>query len=110
MAKVGIERGQGQKLYYAPISVSSGTTQLVAAQGAGKRIQVVSYTFVVSTAGTVKFTDADTDLSGAMSCAANGGVVSNGQPSSPLFETGSNEALSIVTTATTNGHLSYTVS
>lgn len=107
MARVGIEAGQGYKIQYVPISVSSGTTQLVAAQGIGKRVSVVSYAVVVTTAGTVKFTDADADLTGAMAFAANGGIVASGQPSSPFFKTGQNEALSIVTTATTNGHLGY---
>lgn len=106
MARVEITRGQGHDLYTIPISVSSGTTQLVAAQ-AGKVISVVSYVVVASGAGTVKFSDGS-DLTGAMALAANGGVAANGQASSPWFWTGAGNALSIVTTATVNGHLTYT--
>lgn len=107
MARVEITRGQGHDLHTIPISVSSGTTPLVAAVE-GKVISVVSYAVVVTTAGTVQFSDGS-DLSGAMPFAANGGISVNGQPSSPHFWTEPGAALSIVTTATTNGHLTYTI-
>lgn len=107
MAQIELRRGQGHNLYIAPISVSSGTTELISAV-AGKSIWVVSYAVVVTTAGTVKFSDG-TDLTGAMPFAANGGISCSGQPSSPWFWTDEGSALSIVTTATTNGHLSYVI-
>lgn len=107
MAQVEIRHGQGHNLFTVPISVSSGTTEIVAAV-AGKRIYVVSYAVVTTAAGTVKFSDGS-DLSGAMPFAANGGISCSGQPSSPWFWTAEGSALSIVTTATTNGHLSYTI-
>jgi hypothetical protein len=83
MARIEIADGQGKHLYFLPISVSSGTTELVAAV-TGKKIVVVRHSVVVSTAGTVKFTDGTDDLTGAMAFAANGGITDHGQPSSPL--------------------------
>jgi hypothetical protein len=106
MARVEITRGQGHNLHTVPIAVSSGTTELVAAQP-GLVISVVSYVIVASGAGTAKFSDG-ADLTGAMALAANGGVAANGQASSPWFWTGAGSALSIITTATVNGHLTYT--
>lgn len=106
MARVEITRGQGHNLFTVPIAVDSGTTELVAAQP-GKVISVVSYVVVMTTAGTAKFSDGS-DLTGAMSFAANGGVVANGQASSPWFWTSSGSALSIVTNAAAAGHLTYT--
>jgi hypothetical protein len=106
MARVEITRGQGHNLHTVPIAVSSGTTQLVAAQP-GLVISVVSYVVVATTASTVKFSDGS-DLTGAMAFAANGGVAANGMASSPWFWTGAGNALSIVTTASVAGHLTYT--
>lgn len=106
MARVEITHGQGHDLHTVPIAVSSGTTQLVAAQ-ADRQINVVSYVIVMTAAGTAKFSDG-TDLTGAMAFAANGGVAANGQASSPWFWTAKGNALSIVTTASAAGHLTYT--
>ena len=106
MAAFEIADGQGKRLFYLPISVSSGTTQLVAAT-TGKKIVVVRYSVVVTGAGTVKFTDGTDDLTGAMAFSATSGISDHGQPSSPLFVGGTGRALSIVTTATANGHFSY---
>lgn len=110
MARVGIEGGQGHQTQHGKISVSSGTTQLVAAQGSGQRIKVYNYAVVSTTAGTVKFTDGTDDLTGAMAFAANGGIAAPGAPSEVWFQTGANRALSITTTAATEGHFSYVVS
>ena len=106
MARVEITRGQGHTLHSIPIAVSSGTTELVAAQE-GKVISVVSYVVVTATAGTVQFSDG-ADLTGAMSFGANGGVAANGQASSPWFWTAEGSALSIVTSVAAAGHLTYT--
>jgi hypothetical protein len=104
-----IERNQGRSLDFAAISVGSGTTQLVAAPASDNdRIHVCSYVLVADAAGTVKFSDG-TDLTGAMSCAANGGVSYAGQASSPCFAAAPNTALSVVTTAGFKGHLSYVI-
>lgn len=106
MPRVEVTHGQGHNLQHAVISVSSGTTELVAAQP-DKVINVVSYVIVMSAAGTAKFSDGS-DLTGAMSFAANGGVAANGQASSPWFWTSAGNPLSIVTTAAAAGHLTYT--
>lgn len=102
--------GQGKTLLYGTIAQgAAGTTILVAAQGASMKVKVVSYVFTLSLAGTAKFT-ATSDITGAMDIAASGGAVVLGQPSSPLFETGANQALSIVTTGgAAKGHFSYFV-
>lgn len=106
---VEIQQHQGRNLLFKPISVSSGTTELVAAQSDNQRIKVCSYVVVTSTAGTVKFTDNDEDLTGAMAFAANGGVSAAGQASSPWFATEPGEPLKIVVTVDTRGHFSYVV-
>lgn len=100
--------GQGKTLLFATIAQgSAGTTSLVGAAGGSLKIKVVSYAFVMSAAGTVKFTGTG-DLTGTMTIAANGGMVVVGQPSSHLFETAANVALSIVTTTGfATGHISY---
>lgn len=109
MARFEIESNQGRNLQFASISVSSGTTELVAAPATSyERIKVCSYVIVADSAGTAKFSDGS-DLTGAMACAANGGVAAAGQASSPWFAAGAGAALSIVTTAGFKGHLSYVV-
>ena len=106
-----IERHQGRRLAFGSISVTAGTTELVAAQATENlRIKVCSYVLVCDAAATAKFTDSDTDLTGAMSFAANGGIAASGQASSPWFATGANEPLKIVTTGgAVRGHYSYVV-
>ena len=106
---IEIQKHQGRNLLYGSISVTAGTTQLVAGQADNQRIKVCSYAVVASAAATVKFSDG-TDLSGAMSFAANGGIAAAGQASSPWFSTGKGSALSIVTTGgAVEGHFSYVV-
>lgn len=102
--------GQGKTILYGTISQSgAGTTELVGAQGGSLKIKVVSYVFVMSLLGTIKFIGTG-DLTGAMDIGTNGGAVVLGQPSSPLFETSANAALSIVTTlGAAKGHFSYFV-
>ena len=102
--------GQGKALLFVAIAqVAAGTTELVAAQGGSNKIKVVSYAFTLSLAGTAKFTGT-ADLTGAFDIAASGGAVVVGQPSSHLFETAANAALSIVTTlGAARGHLAYFV-
>lgn len=106
---VEIQQHQGRNLRYGAISVGAGTTELVAGQPDNQRVKVCSYVVVVSSAGTVKFTDSDEDLTGAMSFAANGGVSASGQASSPWFSTEAGEPLKIVVTADTRGHFSYVI-
>jgi hypothetical protein len=109
MAKIGIESGQGRTTLHVPVSVGAGTTELVAAQGAGQRVRVYNYAVVATVAGTVKFTDGTDDLTGAMSFAANGGIAAGGAPSEVWFESGLNRPLNIVASGATEGHLSYVV-
>lgn len=107
MTRVEISPNQGHSVWYVPISVSSGTTELVAPVRR-KSISVISYVLVASSAGTAKFVDSTGDLTGDMSFAANGGISAPGQASSPWFAAGVGEALSITTTAPFEGHLAYT--
>lgn len=103
------DTGQGKTLLFAPIAQgAAGTTALVGANASNK-IKVVSYVFVMSAAGTFKFTDGTVDLTGAMDVAANGGVSAIGQPSAHLMETAAiNRPLNIVTTVgAARGHISY---
>jgi hypothetical protein len=100
--------GQGKTLLFASIAQGgAGTTQLVAAD-ATKKIKVVSYVFVMSLSGTVKFIDSAGDLTGAMPILTSGGVSAPGQTSSHWFESGVNKSLSIVTTTgAATGHIAY---
>ena len=102
-----IAAGQGHPTQHVAISVSSGTTVLVAAPPTGQRVHVYNYAVVSTTAGTVKFTDGTTDLTGAMAFSATGGIACPGGPSEVWFRTDLAEGLSIVTTAACQGHLSY---
>lgn len=72
----------------------SGNTQVVAAQGAGVRIRVLSVAVVATLAVTVKFQSATTDISAGMPIAATGGYI---RPDNPhgWFQTSANEALNI---------------
>lgn len=84
-------------------ATASGNTQLVAAQGGGVRIRVLSINFVALAAVDVKLQSATTDLTGTYPNAANGGVVMpNNQHG--WFQTAANEALNInLSLATTVG-------
>jgi hypothetical protein len=109
-ATATISTGQGKTLLFAAINAAPGTTTIVAAQGVGLKIKVVSYVFTMSLAGTVKFLDDTADMSGAMNFAAQGGAVVLGQPSDHIMETTANNNLKITTTTgTATGHMSYIV-
>ncbi len=102
-----IATGQGHQIQHVAISVNAGTTALVSAPTTGQRIHVYNYVVVSTTAGTVKFTDGTADLTGAMSCAATGGISAPGGPSEVWFSTAPTRPLNIVTSAAAAGHLSY---
>lgn len=92
----------------AAISVTAGTNTVVAAV-TGKRIRVYSYAVVATGAGTVKFrSSSGTDLTGAMSFAANGGI-SCAPGDDPYFSTIAGDILQIVTSGSVEGHLSYVI-
>lgn len=96
-------------LYAVIDTSSSGNTTLVAAVTA-KVIRVLAYTFVCDGAVAVKFTSGagGTALSGAMSCAANGGATPPFCPAGH-FQTGTNTALVLNLSAAVGvrGHLTY---
>lgn len=80
----------------------SGNTAVVAAQGVGVRIRVLSVFAVGTLAVTVKFQSATTDITAGFPFAANGGMVLPHNPHG-WFQTNANEALNInlgVATAT----------
>ena len=90
-------------------TAASGATQLVAAPTNGQAIYVVSYVIVATSAVTVKFQSAANDKTGAMSLAANGGLVVIGRPDMPLIRCNANEALNINLggAVQVSGHFSY---
>ena len=107
--EVAVAHGEGRDIQQVPIAQgAAGATTLVNAV-AGKVIYVVSYLFVLSADGTVKFTDGTADLSGAMDISGKGGAAALGRPSSPLFWTNAaNRPLTIVTTGgAARGHITY---
>jgi len=74
-------------------ATGSGNTQVVAAQGAGVRIRVLSVFAIATTAVTIKFQSATTDISAGFPVGANSGfaIVNN----HGIFQTAANEALNI---------------
>jgi hypothetical protein len=87
--------GVSRTVQYAYVDASSsGNTAVVAAQGSGVKVRVLSCKVVASAAVTVKFNSASTQISASDSLAANGGYV---LPYSPhgWFETAANEALNV---------------
>lgn len=95
---------------YAVINVAaSGDTTLVSAVAA-KVTRVIAYTFVCDAAVAVKFTSGagGTALTGAMSCAANGGATPPFCPAGH-FQTAVNTALVLNLSAAVGvrGHLTY---
>jgi hypothetical protein len=99
----------GKTPAFASVSVSaSGATQIVAAD-ATRKIKVVSYVLVADAAVTAKWQSASTDLTGAMSLAANGGVSAIGSFDAHLMETSVNQALNLNLGGAVGvrGHISY---
>lgn len=90
---------------------AAGTTDLVAAPGAGLKIYVTGIALSLSAAGTVRFTEGTgpTNLSGDMDLAAAGGFVSIGDGTNVILNTNTaNAKLSIVSTVgAANGWLRY---
>ena len=95
---------------FATINVSSSGDNTLIAAVTSKIIVVLAYVFIADGAVAVKFRSGTggTDLTGAMSCAANGGVAA---PFSPVghFVTGSNTLLALNLSAAVGvrGHLVY---
>lgn len=91
----------------------AGSTDIVAAPGAGLRIYVVRIVFTMSATGTVKFTEGTgpTDITGTLDIATAGGMVVVGDGFQPvLYTPTTNSKLSIVTaTGQAEGWLHYFV-
>lgn len=110
-----LNRGAVPKDYYmygivedVAISAAAETQELRAAI-AGRQFEVLSYAFVCDAASTVTFKSAATNISGAMSIAANGGVSSDGGGTS-LMTTNVGEALNITNSAgNIAGHITYRI-
>jgi hypothetical protein len=88
---------RSQTLLFAAIDVAGSGDNTIVAANATKKIKVLSYSIVVDAAVTGRWkSGAATNLSGAMSFAANGGI-SEGGGNAPgaqwLFETAVNQAL-----------------
>ena len=97
---------------FALINASaSGNTVIVAAQGAGTRIRVTSYLYVVEAAVDVAFRSGSTTVrAGPMPHDGKGQGVTPSDPGG-LFETDANEALNINLSGAVivRGHLTYSV-
>ena len=94
--------------------VSAATTTAVAAAVAGKRIEVLGYTFIngVATAQSVVFKSGTTAISGVMQLpqSIGGGLVNNGgERTTCLFRTAVGSALNVTQSAATQvgGHISF---
>ena len=95
---------------FAVINAASGDNSIVAAQGSGNKIRVLSYVLVAGGTTTARFESGagGTALTGVMPLVANSGVSA---PFSPVghFETGANAALSLEATGDIDGHVTYIV-
>lgn len=93
---------------FAVISAASSGDNAIVASVSGKKIRVLSYSLVADAAVTAKFRHGTTDLTGAMSFGANGGI---SVPYSPVghFETPVTTALQLNLGAAVGvrGHLTY---
>lgn len=110
-APLPVETTTTKTVKWAAISAaSSGNNTLVAAV-AGKKITVLGYVIVADGAVAAKFTDGagGTDLTGAMSLAANGGVSARSEMNAPMLQGGTNTALVLNLSAAVGvrGHMTY---
>jgi len=96
----------------AQISAASIGDNTVVAAIPGKRIKVIGYALVSTSANTIRWkSGAAANLSGAMALAANGGLSSPSDKNTVEFETAVGEALVLNLTGATNvgGHVVYKV-
>lgn len=115
-AKAPAELDPSAEPKFAAIAAASSGDNTIVAAVTGKRIKVISYVVVAAGAVTAKWkSGAGTDLSGAMSLAANGGV-SMAPPGAPtgrraghLLQTASGAALvlNLGGAVSVAGHVSY---
>ena len=105
---------QSQNRTITQVSIAqgaAGTTDLVAAPGAGFKIYVVTIVILMDVAGTIKFTEgtAPTDLTGALTVGTTSGFVITGSGIAPVMQTNTaNSKLSIVSaTGKATGWIRY---
>ena len=97
-------------LSFAAITTAASGDTTIVASVASKKIKVVSYSLVVNAAVVVQWkSGASTARSGAMSLAANGGVVVAGAPGAHVLETavGQGLVLNLGGAIQTSGHIAY---
>lgn len=107
------EEGENQFVVdptFAPIEAGAGTTTLVTGVD-GLQISVMSYTMIADSATTVQIISSgttNTDISGPMAVAANGGVSAN--DNEVMFRTQPGDDL-VVTNSAGNlaGHIAYKI-
>jgi hypothetical protein len=102
---------RGETILFASVRASaSGQTTVVSAV-ANKKIKMLSYVLVTDDVVTANWQSNSTDLTGAMSFSANGGIASPvGTPGGGwLFETAVNEDLNLNlgSSVGVSGHISY---
>lgn len=106
------DQRRGLTISFAPIDVAASGDNTIVAADASRRIKVLSYVVVADAAVTARWkSGAGTNLSGAMSLAANGGVSAPPVPpgGGHWMETAVNQALVLNLGSATGvrGHLSY---
>ena len=98
----------GEQPRYASISGASSGDNAIVAAVTGKKIRVLSYAIVGAGAVSAKFRSGTTDITGAMSFAANGGAAVGFSPVGH-FETAAGSALNVNLSGAVAvaGHLTY---
>lgn len=101
----------GQTVLFAKIDVSSANDNTIVAANSTKKIKVLHYTLVVDADVTVRWRSNTTDLTGAMSFLAKGGIASpvGFTGGGHLLETAVNEPLNLYLGGGVGvrGHISY---
>jgi hypothetical protein len=106
--RIALGEGLGTPTFAAISTASSGDQTIVAAV-TSKKITVYSYVLVADGTVAVTWKRAATAMSGAMALVVNSGISAHASASSPLFQTGTGEALVLNLSAAigVRGHLAY---
>lgn len=106
-----IDFRRNQTILFAKVDVSSSGSNSIVTADATRKIKVLSYNLVADGAVTAKWQSSSTDLTGAMSFSANGGISSQlGSPAGGwLLETAVNQALNLNLGGAigVRGHITY---
>jgi hypothetical protein len=86
------------------IQANAGTSVLVSGVP-NREIAVTNYVMIASSATPISFLSASTLISGPMSVSASGGISANSDEF--LFKTSAGQSLSVATSGSLNGHLTY---